>query len=208
MEQRLAKFLSYLLHPLFIPLYYTIFLNWFTGSHFLISLNIRLFSVITVLLFACVFPLAIIVVLKQYPFFKIKTWQMEDREERNVPYTLVAVGFFAAYRGLEALDFPIYQYLKIFLLASTMVIIIAVLVNLKWKISMHMIGMGGLTAAVFALFMFRGDYFEFLLLLFLISGVLATARLLLSSHNLAQLFVGYLLGFSVVGSFYAYWYFN
>ena len=85
------------------------------------------------------------------------------------------------------------------LLGSTFTIIAALLINLHWKISIHMIGVGGILGAVLG--MAQGLFIELLwpvIIIVLLSGMLGTARLMLKAHNPLQIYAGFLLGFAAM----------
>ncbi|MBR2501475.1 MAG: hypothetical protein IKB68_03220, partial [Rikenellaceae bacterium] len=67
-----------------------------------------------------------------------------------------------------------------------------------WKISLHLICMGGVTA-VFTLLSVAGagQHFWALVATILLSGALASARLHLGAHNPSQIAVGYFGGLVV-----------
>jgi hypothetical protein len=70
------------------------------------------------------------------------------------------------------------------------------LVSFKWKISAHLIGIGGLFGALFfyAVY-FIADFIYILMLVSLLSGAVAYARLQLKAHRPAQVYAGFLTGF-------------
>ena len=69
------------------------------------------------------------------------------------------------------------------------------LITLGWKISAHMVGIGGLVGVVFGLMLIHGAQAPILLgVLFLLVGALGTARLIVTDHSPAQIYIGGLLG--------------
>jgi membrane-associated phospholipid phosphatase len=76
--------------------------------------------------------------------------------------------------------------------------VVAMIVNLKWKISLHMIGIGGLCGGVTSMFiMLQEGNPLWLALLFLCAGTLGTARLILQAHNSLQILAGFVAGFAI-----------
>ncbi len=85
------------------------------------------------------------------------------------------------------------------MLATIIAISIALAITFFWKISMHMIGIGGLTGAILALSLRFGiDAWMIFTVVLLISGLLGSSRLFLNAHTPAQVHTGYLLGTVVV----------
>lgn len=77
-----------------------------------------------------------------------------------------------------------------------MTIVIAWILSFQWKVSIHMIGIGGLTGMLLGLSqVLNAGLTEVILASILISGFLGSARLILKAHNPNQVYVGFLIGF-------------
>ena len=84
------------------------------------------------------------------------------------------------------------------MLSTLVLTIIALMINLYWKISLHAIGIGGFTAMI--LIMGIGTKTETIVALplaFLASGAICSARLLLKAHTFLQVADGYEIGMLV-----------
>lgn len=83
--------------------------------------------------------------------------------------------------------------------ASVVIMVIAIIITLKWKISAHMFGVGGLIGGAMAVsyYVERTNPYYMLMGLFLMAGLVGTSRLLLRRHTLYQVIAGFLLGFMV-----------
>ena len=65
-----------------------------------------------------------------------------------------------------------------------------------------MAGLGGISGLILMLsLIYTLDMTFYLSVLFLISGIVASARLVLKEHNLLQIATGYFTGFLIVGIF-------
>lgn len=98
---------------------------------------------------------------------------------------------------------PVPQVLLRIIEGGVIVLIVAAIISYWWKISLHLMGLGGLTGFLIASAIH--NYFNAIPLVvvaFLISGFLASARLKNGDHRPAQVYVGYLLGFSLVFTFF------
>ena len=101
-------------------------------------------------------------------------------------------------------------WLVVILFGTAAVMLIAMGINFRWKISAHMIGIGGLIggimgiAQIYALNPWRG-----FIIGFLIAGCLGTSRLILQRHTPAQVYAGFGLGFTgiYISSLLSYFYF-
>lgn len=118
---------------------------------------------------------------------------METREERIYPYGTVAIFYYATfmlfrYAGLQ----PLYAF---YLLNITLLILVVLIINIWWKISVHMVALGGATGVFIGLgYRLGADLQIFIIPLILISGITAYARLCLDAHKPSQVYTGYLLG--------------
>ena len=69
------------------------------------------------------------------------------------------------------------------------------LITLKWKISAHMVGIGGVLGAICGLTTLHGlNTFFVIAGLILVAGILGTMRLLITDHTPAQIYAGTALG--------------
>ncbi len=195
MEKKIAGLISYVFHPLLIPTYLLVLmlnLPVFVFSQYSFQLKLMLTAYVFLLTFFV--PLMLMWMLKKNKI--IRSFQMETRQERVLPLTFMSITYYITYYFLNRLQ--ILNIYSIFLLGITLVSLVTLLINFKFKISLHMIGMGGLTGVFFGLAVnFQGISLWLVYLLFIISGVVAYARLVLTDHTVRQLFYGYLLGFIV-----------
>jgi membrane-associated phospholipid phosphatase len=77
--------------------------------------------------------------------------------------------------------------------------LVAAIVSYFWKISIHLIGIGGVTGMISALSVKYGiDLLNLQILLLMISGLTASARLYLGEHNPKQVYTGFIFGFLIV----------
>lgn len=93
------------------------------------------------------------------------------------------------------LKVPVYSFMHSYMLAGVVSVFSAMLINLRWNISLHMIGLGALTAFLLMVALTKQiDLYPWLLVSILASGIAGTSRLYLGSHSQAQVYGGYLLG--------------
>jgi hypothetical protein len=126
----------------------------------------------------------------------ISSLEMNTKEERKIPYLLTAVFYFAESYFLIRLDLPV--LLQSLFLGTTLLILMALVINIFWKISSHMIGIGGMCGMMLAIsYRLQIDLHLTLMALFLIAGLVAYARLRLEAHSAAQVYAGFFLGLVV-----------
>lgn len=128
---------------------------------------------------------------------KVSTVFIEEKRERSWPLLMAAAIYLFTYYFI--LNHPrVPMFISVFVLGAAGAMILALVINLKWKISLHMIGMGGLCGALTAVYYFmqEGDP-VWLCSWFILAGLLGTARLILNAHTPLQILVGFVLGFTV-----------
>lgn len=184
--------ISYLLHPLLIPsLGLLILFNTNTYLNFSIPSEYKQVIYLLVFLntFCMPFLVSYIMLRRKY----IKSLEMKSSGERKLPYlvTLIFYGF-TLYLLREA---SIPHLIYLFLAGATAAVFFTLLINLKWKISAHMVGMGGLCGALIAFSLkLSVNILPFIFLFIFLSGLLGLARLKTGAHNPAQVYAGFLLG--------------
>ena len=79
-----------------------------------------------------------------------------------------------------------------------MALLLVLLINLKWKISAHMTGIGGIVALVYTMHIQMIEAFDMqvvLIVTIMLAGCLGTARIIQGRHDFAQVIAGALLGY-------------
>ena len=193
MPLRLARFISFLFHPVFMPTYSLIVLFSLSGYFNFITSTVVKEALFAIIVFnTLLMPLMIIWLLRKRGY--IRSFEMNDPHERIIPFFCTAILMFITYYMILRLSLPrIFAFL---LLGAASSVIIATLITSKWKVSIHMIGIGGLAGMLFGLTeLFMIDFrFPFMVCL-LIAGIIGVARLTLQSHKQLQIYTGFLLGF-------------
>ena len=123
----------------------------------------------------------------------IASFQMETREERMYPYLSITIIYYLTYTLFTNTNIPaIYSY---YLLIATVLSVVLLLINLRWKICIHTAAMGGMTAMFIGLYYQLGlNLLPIIILLILGSGFVGFARLKLNSHKPSEVYVGWLMG--------------
>ena len=119
---------------------------------------------------------------------------LSDRKKRYVPILLTIISYVFCLMMMHKLNIP--WYMTGIILASLVVLVICIFVNLKWKLSEHMAGMGGIVGGLVsfsALFSYNPVWW--LCLFILIAGILGSARIILQHHTLGEVLAGFTVGF-------------
>ena len=195
MELRIARIISIIFHPLFIPTYFIgVLMNLKAFFALMIPFDSKWRILLLVFLTSAVFPMLIL--YSMYRFKLIRSLNMEDKEERMYPYAASAIFFFLATYMLWHINIsPVYKYV---MLAASILAVLALIVNVFWKISAHTISMGGMLGILIAVqSVLLIDLLWLIAIVILLSGVIGSARLRSGSHTQAQVYTGYLIGFLV-----------
>lgn len=148
------------------------------------------------LIFVSTFLLPVISGFAMKRFGHISNIEMDEQKERNWPLLQTAIIYFGAFYAIHLKVVP--SFIQLFLIGSIVGILFSLVVNLRWKISLHMIGAGGLCGAIIAIMLILGIGNPIIpAICFLLSGMLGTARLFLKAHTPAQVLVGFLAGFGI-----------
>ena len=190
----ISKTISYLIHPLLIPTL-GLWLIFHTHSYisFVVPPSIQQALYVVVAISTFVFPVLSSLLLLFMG--RINSLEMETPEERRIPYLLTAVYYTLGYYMLTT-KVVLPSQLNLLLLGANISVVLTMLVNIKWKISAHAIGIGGLIGALVGFsWQLQVNVLPELSLAILIAGLIGYARLRLNAHNPPQLYIGYLLGF-------------
>lgn len=196
METKIATFLSYVFHPLFMPLYMMVVLfnsQTYVVYHIPPQLQKWIYGIVVVNMI--LMPILVILRLKKKGH--INSYEMETTEERRLPMFSTVIFYALTYYFLKnmGLDTLIYMIL----LGATLSVILAFFITMKWKISAHMMGMGGIVGTTLGLVLYvDAPIVHVLTALVLFSGLVGFARLKLKAHTPAQVYTGFLLGGTVM----------
>lgn len=145
----------------------------------------------TIFVFTCVLPLMNVwfLVNKGYA----KDIYLRTRKERKLPYLFSVIYYMILYYFLKPINLPPAIYLLV--LGTALASIITLLINLKWKISAHMVGIGGVLGAVLGISeRFMQNLNGTVIILVLIAGIIGYARLKLDAHTPSQVYAGLTVG--------------
>jgi len=127
---------------------------------------------------------------------RVSSLEMSNHKERSLPLfgTVIwmSLGFFMLSNILVYA--PI---LKAEIIGAILIFLFAAIISKFWKISLHLLGIGGVVGVFIALQLIKGGVLHLLLIFILLSGILGVARIAQKAHNHTQVYVGFLLGMSV-----------
>lgn len=187
---RTARVISAIFTPFSIP--FLAFLILFLFSYLrIMPIQYKLIVLGVVYCFTILMP-----TLTIFLFRKINGFSPEDlgeRKRRFMPFLLTITSYVFCLVMMHRLNIP--WYMTGIILAALIMMVICIVVNLKWKLSDHMAGVGAIVGGLVsfsALFGYNPVWW--LCLFILIAGVLGTARIILQHHTLGEVLVGFAVG--------------
>lgn len=185
-----ARIISGLLTPFSIP--FLAFLILFLFSYLrIMPLQYKLVVLGIVYCFTILMPIITIFLFRKINGFA--RHELSERKKRYMPIFLTIISYIFCLLMMHKLNIP--WYMTGIILASLVVLVICITVNLKWKLSEHMAGMGGIIGGLVsfsALFSYNPVWW--LCLFILVAGVLGSARIILQHHTLGEVLSGFAVG--------------
>ncbi len=187
-----ARILSHVLHPLLMP-FYSVWALLVLDPHvgYFLQPHGRLLLPGMVAVMTIVFPVLSVLMMMRTGL--VSSLELPRREERMAPYLMTLLyGGMTLYLLFRTPLHPIAYALFTGILCA---IAISASITPWWKISAHMVGIGGFVGMLFGLWFVHGlDLFAPIVAAILLAGALATSRLLTSDHTHAQTLVGAAVG--------------
>lgn len=188
--QRFLRSFGYLFHPLFIPVYATLFYFFVARSYFYQHEIYLVF--IQVLILTVLLPISLYYLLKSLG--KIQSVIFLNKKERRLPLAFYAMLLFILIKhSFSTFVVPELYYYFLGILISTLLALALVLTG--HKSSLHMMAMASFTVFIISLSVYYHVRFVSLIsLLIICSGFVASSRLLTKAHNLSEIALGTLIG--------------
>jgi len=188
----MAKIISIIFHPLLMSVYGILIIFSAPTPIGYLPVTVKKLLLLITLINNVLLPLSLI------PYFRYRniiiSWAVEARKERMLP--LLTTSFFYSVTAFISFKFNIPPFIKSFIFSATFLAICVTIISLWWKISIHSVGAGALTALVIVLSVkMYTPLTWFLLGVILVSGLVLSSRLWLNSHSPKEVWFGLLLGF-------------
>ena len=186
-----AKFLSYLFHPLFIPIYVIAFIVYELGLFPERDSWGKKLVMIQFLVSYTLLPLITILLMKGLGF--VQSIHLKTQKDRILPYVVCEIFYFWGWYVSKNLHYP--KLVIMFTLAVFLACSLCLILNSYMKISMHGIAVGTLCAFIVLAGMSASVPLGFFIAIaFLIAGLTCTSRLIDSDHNTVEIYAGFLTG--------------
>lgn len=129
----------------------------------------------------------------------VRSIHLEDARERFLPLLLYIFLLIILIKGVfkNELNQPLHYFFVGIVMASLVALVLAVA---RYKISLHMMGMGGALGFIVMLHVHLGSSFLYIImLLILLSGITASSRLYMKAHKGHELWFG--MGVGILSQF-------
>jgi len=188
---RISKLISLILHPIFMPLLALyLSLTIFPELEIIIGHNLKLIYFI-IIISTIVLPLISIIILIKLG--RISSLEMMHHKERVLPLFNMTIwmlfGFFFLQNILLYTPLLIAEFL-----GAIIIISLATVLSNFWKISLHMLGIGGILGVFIAIHILHQNTNTLIIIFVLLSGILSYSRLKEKAHNKSQVYLGLLIG--------------
>ena len=126
----------------------------------------------------------------------ISSFHMETKEERVYPYLITSIIYFLMYMLISQTSIPsIYSF---FLICATILSLVLLFVNFRFKISAHTAGIGGVTGLLIGIaFRLNLDLTFLIIISIACAGLIGYARLKQNSHKPSEVYLGFLAGVTI-----------
>jgi len=188
--KKILPFFSYFFHPLFIPLLGTIFYVLLDNRHFTLPQCLILFLqiiIITVLL-----PVVFFFLLRTVG--KVDSVMLSDISQRKIPLLLQLMLFVVLIE--KGITYERFTSLYFFFVGGIISTLLAfLLLFLKFKASIHMIGISSLTVFIISLSIVNEiNTINTVAFFVIMNGFVASSRLVMQAHSNKELLIGFLCG--------------
>lgn len=201
----LAKIISFIFHPIFVPVYLGFIIVAYVPTHFAELFGRKYNMTMMMLTMLMVgFPLVTLLIMKGLGM--LKTFTMRDVKDRFIPMIAVATYYlwtFMMFKPDSKTAFATDPVLSNMILGSVISIFLAFFFNSFYKISLHAIAAGGMLGVIMNIMPLSSYNMTLVLIIaILIAGLVTSSRLYLKEHNNKEVYMGFLAGY--FAQFFAY----
>lgn len=196
MEQKVARIISYVFHPLFIP-FYMILLLMNTGSYFSLVIPWKGKLLLSAIIFLTTILLPFITGFLLYRIKLVRSFSPESGEERIFMLLNTGIFYYLSYYLLKGTHVSL--VFSFFMLGASILVIFAIVITFFRRISMHMIAAGGMAGAFLGLAWNNSrEMIIYTFVIILLAGVTGSARLTVKPQKPFGIYAGFLLGMTVM----------
>ncbi len=185
------KFFSIILHPIFTPIIF-IYLSLIIipQAQICMAQDTAVFF-ITLIIITIIIPLTCILIMLKKNI--ISSYEIKKKEERFSPLLITALCYIILLAKLN-LTYALDPIIEAQIIGVTIILFSALIISIFWKISLHMLGVGGGCGIILGLYLISEKGLLFLVGLFIASFFLSICRKKEKAHNNTQLIIGFFVG--------------
>ena len=181
---KLEKVISIFLHPVFMPvIIFHMLLVCVPEFKLILSPNIKIIYMVLISS-SIIMPLISILIYNKTS--NHRTIEMVNKEERVIPLLYSSFCILLGIIFTKNLLSPTPILLALFA-GSFITTLLSSIICVFWKISLHMLGLGGALGSFIALEMMYSRFSELIIIFVLLAGITGFARLRLKAHNEKQI---------------------
>ncbi|MDP4262728.1 MAG: hypothetical protein Q8941_09375 [Bacteroidota bacterium] len=192
-----AKIISYVFHPIFVPVYIVLFLLYISSGVFagVNDWNKKVVLMQAVLMYSF-FPLVTVLLLKALKF--VDSVFLDTQRDRIIPFVVCIIWYFwICYVWNNLPGYP--KEIVVLAAAIFLAAWIGLMANIYMKISMHMIAMGVATGFLMLLgFKQSSGFGLYIAVTLLVTGLVATSRFIISDHKPKEIYGGLFAGIAAL----------
>lgn len=196
--QKFSKLISLVFHPLFLSFFGLLIVSYRVDY---VIVNAKLLNFVS--LFSFVFMVAVPAILI-FIGLKLRVFEsiyFEKKEDRYVPLLIIGISYYLTYYTLNSWRIP--GIIQLYLLGSILTVVVAMLVSIVWKISLHTLAIGSLVGILIGVSArLHVDLLFEISTLIILAGIIAGVRLHLQAHTKAQVYIGFMIGFIGMSSLF------
>ncbi|MFY0253125.1 phosphatase PAP2 family protein [Chitinophaga sp. 30R24] len=197
MTRSLAQVISYITHPLFLPLLVTFLILNSIPEYMVTFKSLSKRFAFDSLYFrvgiTCIgFPALVLFLTRALNL--VSSVYMKTQRDRIIPYSAMMIFYFWAFYTFQQEGLAP-RFYTAFFLGAFLSISIAFVSNVFIKTSMHTVGWGGVIG--FLLSLMWGMHMNVsipLVITFFVAALVATARMVLGAHTPREIYAGFLIG--------------
>lgn len=196
MEKKIARIISYIFHPLFIPLY-MILLLMNTGSYYSLLIPLKGKFLLAGIIFLTTVFLPFITGYLLFRIRLVRSYSPETGEERIFLLLNTGIFYYLSYYLLKGAHISL--VFSFFMLGATILVIFAIVISFFRRISLHMMALGGMAGALLGLaWNSPREMIIYSLLVVFCAGLTGTARLLTKPQKPSGIYAGFMAGLIVL----------
>jgi len=184
-----ARLISVIFHPLLLSTWVVLFFSTINKYSFGASPAGK----IAVVVFINTFFFPAFTLFLMYKLEFIPDLQLKNKQDRTIPFFAAMIFYIWSFMAAQQMQMPV--FIQLFILGATISICLCFFVNIFYKVSLHMAGMGGLLMLLLLMVFLGGmDVAHMIVGVIILAGLVGTSRLAEKAHTLNELYYGLLLG--------------